>query len=163
MRKTILTYLRLKLGESLPPSVQPVNYDLHIKKSETSNVHPPYSVNQTQNVQRRQIQPIYDVKAAKNALFELWLDYDADLLDALYSDYSCLISSLELKPTKREGRTFLYDQIVVIRKQKITASVVDLILLLFNLHLERAGILRLNPSYNGHPPYARYLVNGGNV
>lgn len=160
----LLNFLRTKVeGVALPKNEKGGINTLHIKKSETSNVQGIYSGNQTQNVQRRQTQPIYDVKAAKNALFELWLDYDADLLDALYSDYSRLISHFELKPTKREGRAWLYRQIVVIRKREVTATVVDAMLVLFNLHLEHTGILRSNPVYTGRAPYPRYLVGGVHV
>lgn len=157
----LLNFLRTKVESVALSKNEKGDMDtLHIKKTVFCNVHPPYQCKQAQYVQRRQTQPIYDVKAAKSALFELWVDYDADLLDALYSDYSRLISHFELKPTKRDGRAWLYRQIVVIRKREVTATVVDAMLVLFNLHLEHAGILHLNPIYTGRAPHPRYLVGG---
>lgn len=152
MRDAILAFLRAQLGDTLPPIVDDKTNNLHMPTDKMVNVQHPPVTHRSVNVQP----PIYDPQHALDKLVHVWASYDADLLAELYPAYQQAINN-DLPPTKRQGRRWLYREIVVLRKRPMHAKTVDMLLVLFNLHLERAGILRVNPLYTGQPPHPRYL------
>jgi hypothetical protein len=156
LKLKIINYLRTIVEPApLPKNKERVQPDTHIENTLKTNVRPPSQPKK----QRAVTTPIYCPNKAKNTLIEVWDGYDADLLACLYSDYKRAITDQIIAPTKRHGRKWLHRRIVAKHQSDINAQTTDAILVLFNIYLERHGVLQLNPDYTGNPPYPRYVRN----
>ena len=154
IKQKLIGYLRTIVEQPPYPKNRAVpSPDTHIANDIKTNVRPPSQTKKPRAI----TQPIYCPNTAKNALISVWENYDETLLDNLYCAYKHAISTGFIAPTKRDGRKYLHRQIVSRHYADVNAQTVDAILVLFNIHLEQLGILQVNPSYTGNPPYPRYI------